>query len=97
MELNVLGIPVKIVKIADLKDEFGKPIDADYSAVKATIKIDSKLRGKGRIHALIHELGHAVIDILGAHNCELSHDLEELIVDNIGRVVAENFELRGRK
>ena len=97
MELDILGYQVKVKKVSALKDKNGVPVDAEYISEPPTIRIDSKLRGKRYVHALVHEIFHAVTDIVGAHNCQISHDLEEILADNMGRVMGDNFELRGRK
>lgn len=42
-------------------------------------------------HTYFHELFHALCFCLGVHNCQLSHDLEEILADNLGRVMKENY------
>lgn len=94
--ISILGQKIQIIQIKDLRDKDGTRVDGIYHAQKGIIQIDTNLKGKARIHAFIHEYCHAVIDIIGAHNCEISPDLEEIIVDNIGRSISDNFILRMR-
>ncbi len=94
--ISILGQQIQVNQVKSLKDKDGIRVDGIYHAQKAIIEIDLSLKGKARIHAFIHEYCHAVIDIIGAHNCEISPDLEEIIVDNIGRSISDNFILRMR-
>jgi Zn-dependent peptidase ImmA (M78 family) len=92
----ILGQKISVYQVKDLKDKDGTRVDGLYNSEKYLIKIDSNLKGRARIHTFMHEYCHAIIDIIGAHNCEISPDLEEIIVDNIGRSIADNFILRMR-
>lgn len=94
--IYILGQKIKVSLVDGLKDKDGTPIDGAYRSEKNIIEIESKLKGKEFNHAFIHEYCHAIIDIIGAHNCEISDDLEEIIVDNIGRSISDNFILRFR-
>jgi hypothetical protein len=53
------------------------------------------LRGRSYQETLLHELFHACF-----HECSLTqgipHELEEVIVDLLSRVVVENFTIRRR-
>lgn len=57
-----------------------------------TIQIDPKLQGDERLETLLHELFHAALYETSA-NQPLSHDLEEVVVDVLARVVVKNFKL----
>jgi Zn-dependent peptidase ImmA (M78 family) len=96
-KIYVLGQPIKIREIPNLKDKEGNHVDGLYHSEKGLIEIDKRLKGKCRAFAFLHEYGHAVMDIIGAHNCALSPDLEEILVDNIARSISDNFILRLRK
>lgn len=61
-----------------------------------TIHIDAKLQGDEKVETMLHELFHAALYETSA-NQPLGHDLEEVIVDVLARVVAKNFELKKKK
>lgn len=65
------------------------------SSKDKTIQIDPKLQGDERLETLLHELFHAALYETSA-NQPLSHDLEEVVVDVLARVVIRNFRL-GKK
>lgn len=94
--ISILGQKISVYQVKDLTDKDGTRIDGIYHAQMGIIQICANLKGKARVHAFIHEYCHAVIDIIGAHNCIISDDLEEIIVDNIGRSISDNFILRIR-
>ena len=54
------------------------------------IEICSTLKGEELKVTVIHECGHAVLSRLGFENTGLPLELEELIVDNIAKVLVEN-------
>lgn len=61
------------------------------------IVIKTKIKEDYRIEVILHELFHCALERTGIKQAELSHDLEEIIVDNLAKVVNENFLLTVKK
>lgn len=57
-----------------------------------TIWIDSELSHEMIVHTLLHELFHAYVRRSGIYNGNLSHELEEILADQFGLIIAENFD-----
>jgi hypothetical protein len=90
MKLKVFGesIPVKVIK--NLKDQ---GILGKYDSKNKEISICSSTKASDKDQVLLHELTHCVIDVLGLYNAQLSHDLEEILADNISKAITDNFRL----
>jgi hypothetical protein len=91
MQFNVFGKNIKVKKVKNLC--INKQALATYSHTTKSIEVDTTLRGKELIHTYMHELIHATVDRLGLHNTQLSHDLEEVLADNIPEMILENFNV----
>lgn len=80
---------------------FGKEIKVIYKKLKncvgltnfKTIYIKTRLSDSLRTETILHELFHCVIDRTGIGQSNLSSEVEEILVDNLAKVVNENFEL----
>lgn len=94
--IQIHGNKIRIFEVENLTDAYGTPIHGCYKPPALAICIEKKLKGKEKLHTFLHEYGHAVIHALGVYNCNLSHDLEEIIVDGIAKSLSENFVLRFR-
>jgi len=94
--ISILGVQVIIKEVVNLRDKEGIDIDGQYSPNLLLIEIDSKLQGKEQEHTFLHEYGHALWDILGMANCSIPWQVEELIVDNLGKTLSDNFRLVNR-
>ena len=94
--IKIFGQEVKISEVENLVDQYGTKVDGEFKPSKNIIFIDKKLKGKERVHTFLHEYNHAVVAAIGAYNCNLSSDLEEIIVDAIAKSLSENFILRFR-
>ena len=82
--LDILGKKITIEK-KTLKDR------GVYGLCFLTrIEIDDSLKGDDLKITVCHEIAHAVLLRLGFENTSLPHELEELIVDNIAKVLVEN-------
>ena len=71
-----------------------------YNIPEKTIYIDKNLKGDEFKKTLVHEMGHAMVYILGLNNASLSMDLEEILVDNFSNMINSAFNLslkKGRK
>lgn len=88
--LKILGDKIS-VKYKDLNAE---NICGKYSYDKKTIEINNKLDKSIQDITLIHELIHATIHRAGVNNAQLSADLEEIICDQVAKVITENFILK---
>lgn len=93
MHFNVFGKKIPVTKI-DLTKELA---DGQYHPKTQSITIDKRIKGDELIGVYIHELVHAMCDRIGLHNAQLSHDLEEIIADNIATVMLENFEIKCKR
>ncbi len=88
--LKILGERIK-VKYKDLNPE---NICGRYSYDSKTIEVNSKLDKHIQDVTLIHEVIHATIHRAGINNAQLSADLEEIICDQVAKVIVENFTLK---
>ena len=57
-----------------------------------TIYIDSTLDDELTAVTFFHELFHAYCRRMGMINSSISHEAEELIADQFGQLIAENFD-----
>lgn len=94
MKLKVFGDSIN-VKIQNKLNEQG--ILGKYDAKKKEITICKSLKSAEKDHVILHELTHCVIDILGLYNAQLSHDLEEILADNIAKAISDNFRLQWKR
>lgn len=94
MEFIVFGKDIVVEKKKGLlaKEQLG-----EYKLDEKKIVIDSTLKGEELIYTYLHELIHATADRLGWHNTSLTHDFEEILADNIPRMILENFEVKCKK
>jgi hypothetical protein len=92
MKLNVFGMQVNITRTKNLAKD--QEATGKWLPTKKTIQLDSDIQGEDYYCALLHETIHAVASRLGWHNAELSHDLEEIIADNIATCIVENFDIK---
>lgn len=72
----------------DLQDAMGLFVPSTFE-----IFIDKTLKGDDLAHTVLHEEFHAVWDRLGLGNTEISHDIQELIVDGLSKFVTEHYKL----
>lgn len=89
MILKVLGKNVKVV-FTDLEAEnlYGR-----FWIEANVIEIDKKLKKEQKTATILHELIHAVIQRSGLNNV-IAPDTEEIVCDQIAKVIAENFHLK---
>ena len=57
-----------------------------------TLYIDATLDDEMTAVTFFHELFHAYVRRMGVINASLSSELEELIADQFGQLIAENFD-----
>ena len=91
MILQVFGWKIKVTNSTQINNM------GEYSYKDKEIKIHSKYKGKQRDIILCHELVHCVVHRLGLNNAELSHDLEEILADNIATAINENADLKWKR
>ena len=60
------------------------------------IEIDAELKGNELIWTVVHEICHAAFNESCA-NHGFSRDVEEIICDVIGKIIAENFNLEPKR
>lgn len=92
--LNIFGkkIPVKVIK--NLKSD--QSVHGLYSTFKKIILIAEDQTKDEAIMTLIHEIVHGIFDRAGL-NQAISHELEEIIAEQISVVINENFILNFKK
>lgn len=95
MVFDVYGKHIEVKKIKKLM--LTKGASGTYNTKTCTIEVDSSLQKNELIHTYIHELIHALVDRMGLENCDLSHDLEEILADNIPKMLLENFEIKCKR
>ena len=90
--IEVFGMKVKVEFLPVVIWE-GKEVAGLFIPYEKRILVSCENRTKKEIaHSYLHELFHCVIYRLGIHNAHLSHDLEEIIVDNFSGVLSELFD-----
>ena len=87
--LTVLGKRCRIKEVPELNKH---GIMGQYNPVDSSIMIDKGLRGNEQLVTVLHELFHAALHHISA-NQAVNPDVEEIIVDNLAKVVVENFKL----
>lgn len=92
MQFDVFGKKIKIIKVKKLMEQ--KLACGIYNPRHKTIEVDTALKGDDLLHTYLHEIIHATVDRLGLHNAQLSHDLEEILAENIPMVLIENFNIK---
>jgi hypothetical protein len=94
--LKVFGQKVKIRFVVNLMHN-NRFVWGLYSYDEKTIFLADQLKEKKNIavyqETLFHELIHAAFHILGYSQTSLSSDLEELIAENVSKVVLSNFRI----
>lgn len=89
--LKVFGQRVAIKYVRYIKDAHG-----DYDYHTKQIRLEESLKGKLFVETLIHEAIHAVFDRVGL-NQAIDHNLEEIVCDNVAKMIEENFVLEIKK
>lgn len=87
--LKVLGKKIKVV----FRDMTEENVCGHYLYTQGLIEINNTLDPLTQQVTLLHELVHAVFDRAGIHSANISHDIEEIIADQVSKVVLENFKL----
>lgn len=93
MIINILGKKIK-VKYRDMTKE---NVCGHYIYAENLIEINNKMDKETQLITLVHEIIHAVLARSGVHNARISHDVEEIISDQVAKVIIENFILKKRK
>jgi hypothetical protein len=85
MTKDIFGTKIK-VRFKKLHPD----LDGLYCYDTQTILIDKSLDADGATLALIHEMAHAMLDVLGI---ELNDQIEELIIDNYTKLLFKHFDI----
>ena len=89
-KINILGESVK-VKYRDMTED---KVCGWYIYDKKLIEINNKIPKDIQNVTLVHEIIHAVFDRAGILNAKVSHDIQEVICDQVAKVLTENFNLK---
>lgn len=90
--VNVLGRQIKVIY---------KEIDNRYCGLyyndEGIIEISKSLSREKAHETLIHELVHAVFFRAGLDQTGISHDIQEIICDQVAKVLCENYKFTKKK
>ena len=87
--IDVLGKKIKV----SFRDMNQDNICGHYLYNENLIEINNQMNKETQEVTLIHEIIHAVFFRAGILNAKVSHDIEEVIADQISKVINENFKL----
>ena len=87
--LNVFGKKVEVKVLKGLREQ---GVEGLFIPAKWSILVNLEQSKEDAVKTLLHELTHAMIHRTGI-NQSLSHDLEEVIAENVSTVICENFNL----
>lgn len=87
--LNIFGKKIKVKTVKGLREQ---GIAGLFSPSSLEILISEEQTKECAIETLIHEVVHSVINRTGI-NQSLSHELEEVICENVSKAICENFKL----
>lgn len=86
---DVLGKKVKVV----FRDMTEEAVCGHFVYGEDLIEINNKLNSETQEITIMHELIHSVFARAGIHNARVSGDIEEIIADQVSKVILENFRL----
>lgn len=90
--INVLGRNIKVVY---------KEIDDRYCGLyfndEGLIEINKKLSKDKAKETLMHEIIHAIFFRSGLDQTGVGHDVQEIICDQVAKVLCENFNFTKKK
>lgn len=86
---DVLGKKVKVI-FRDMNEE---GVCGHFIYGEDLIEINNKLTSETQEITIMHELIHSVFARSGVHNAKISADIEEIICDQVSKVILENFKL----
>lgn len=88
--ITIFGQKVQI-KYVDMSE---CDYDGLFNGETQTIYIAKTLKGKNLQKVLVHEMIHAVLDRIGAHQLSISRDAEEIICEQLSVFLVEQFNLK---
>lgn len=88
--INIFGLRVKI-KYVDLSQ---CDYDGLYNGNDKTILIERTLKGKHKQQVILHEVLHALMDRIGAHQLNISRDAEEIICEQVSVFMVESLKIK---
>lgn len=91
--INVLGKKVKVVE----KDLSQEHLCGKYTYEDCLIEIDISMNKEQKVQTLLHEVIHATLHRAGVKQTSISHDTEEIICDQVAKVISENFNITYKK
>lgn len=68
-----------------------------FNAETGEILIDKSLKGHKYTSTLLHEIFHAVCHYGGTRQANLSHDLEEILAEQVSQVLDKTFKFDFKK
>ena len=90
--INIFGEDVKIIKKKNITNELGEHCDAFYNPKDKEIFIDDLT-----FHTLIHEMFHAMTDVTGVDQTDLTQNIKEILAQNTATFITKNFDLRFKR
>jgi|JI8StandDraft_2_1071088.scaffolds.fasta_scaffold391081_2 hypothetical protein len=93
--VNIFGKHVPIVRTVNLAVDHN--VLGQFHRDKFFIEIDNSLTGDELMLTQIHECIHALIQRAGLYQTGLSHELEEIIAEQVSIMLVENFTLKPKR
>jgi len=90
--LTIFGKHVPVVRTKNLLQD--ENAFALFHRDKFFIEIDSSLTGNIYYTTLLHELIHSVVQRAGVYQSGLSHEIEEILAEQISVAIVENFKVK---
>lgn len=94
MIFNIFG---KKIKVKLEKNISSHGLEGLYSPKEKQILYAQHEDEKELMKTLIHEIGHAVWHITGLSQTSISHDVQEIICENISQAVVDNLSVKFKK
>lgn len=88
-EISIKGTKYKIKRNFISDDEYGR-----CDSFTKTINIHPSVTGELLKATFMHEVFHALVFELGLRQASFSHDIEEVLVENLANFVCEKFKLQ---
>lgn len=86
---DVLGKKVKVI----FRDMTEENVCGHFIHSEDLIEINNQVIPELQEITIMHELIHSVFARAGIHNAKISADIEEIIADQVSKVILENFKL----
>lgn len=87
-KINIFGENIEIRIKKNIKDVDGEDLDAHYCPNERSIEISDLT-----YHTIIHEMFHAMTDITGIDQTDLSQNIKEILAQNTATMMVKVFKI----